>query len=284
MNRLPGGRVKFVKMSGAGNDFILIDHREEFLEGSDLATFARLVCRRRFSVGADGLILIEKSDEADFKWQFFNADGSVAEMCGNGARCAARFAFTYGIAPRRMRFSTLAGVIEAEVSGEQVRLNMSTPKALQLDQQLSVDDDTFIVHGVNTGVPHVVVLVEDVAAVDVKALGRALRFHEAFQPAGTNVNIVQAERDHLRVRTYERGVEGETLACGTGCVAAALIAACKLEFKAPVRVIPSGGVALEVSFERREASLVAENVTLKGPAHLVYKGELTDEALIDPDA
>jgi len=243
-----------------------------------MSEFAALVCRRKFSVGADGLILIEDSDQADFKWQFFNGDGSVAEMCGNGARCAARFAYMQGIAPARMRLETLAGIIEASVSDINVAIRMTKPRDLQLQRSITVDDAPVSLHSVDTGVPHAVVFVDDIDGMDVCDLGSRIRHHKAFMPAGTNVNFVRQQDGALKVRTYERGVEDETLACGTGAVASALVAAMLKQAESPVEIITSGGDRLTITFDL-EDGLSAENVFLKGPAHVIYKGELNAEAL-----
>jgi len=272
--------VPFVKMSGTGNDFILIDHRQPLLDRQDMAEFAALVCRRKFSAGADGLILIEDSEQADFKWQFFNADGSVAEMCGNGARCAARFAYIHGIASARMRFETLAGIIEAEVLDGDVSVKMTDPRDLQMHREITVDDEPILLHSVDTGVPHAVIFVDDIAGMDVCAWGSRIRHHEAFKPAGTNVNFVQEQEDGaFKVRTYERGVEDETLACGTGAAASALIAALLEQTASPVEIVTSGGDRLTILFDVKDGTS-ADNVFLKGPAHVVYKGELSAEALL----
>ena len=271
--------VPFVKMSGTGNDFILIDHRKPLIGREAMAEFVSLVCRRKFSVGADGLILIEDSDQADFKWLFFNGDGSEAEMCGNGARCAARFAYMQGIAPARMRFETLAGVIEASVSDINVAIRMTKPRELQLHRTLSMDDAPLSLHSVDTGVPHAVVFVDDIDTMDVCGLGSRIRHHEAFMPAGTNVNFVRQQDGALEVRTYERGVEDETLACGTGAVACALVAAMLKQAESPVEIITSGGDRLTITFDLEDGGTAA-NVFLKGPAHVIYKGELNAEALL----
>jgi len=271
--------VPFVKMSGTGNDFIIIDHRRPLIGREAMAEFASLVCRRKFSAGADGLILIEDSDQADFKWLFFNADGSIAEMCGNGARCAARFAYMHGIAPARMRFETLAGIIEASVSDINVSVKMTDPKDVQLHREITVDDEPLLLHSVDTGVPHAVVFVDNIMEMDVCALGSRIRHHEAFMPAGTNVNFVQEQDGAFRVRTYERGVEDETLACGTGATACALVAALLDQAASPVEIITSGGDRLTILFHIKDG-VSADNVFLKGPAHVVYKGELNAEALL----
>ncbi len=272
--------LPFCKMSGAGNDFIIIDHRKPLIPGERMAEFARLACRRKFSVGADGLFLIEPSDCADFKWRFFNADGSEAAMCGNGARCVARFAYMHGIAAARMRFETQAGLIDATVADTQVTITMTPPHSFRLDQMVEAAGRQFIVHGVDTGVPHIVIFVEEVDAVDVVALGRLLRHDAVFAPAGTNVNFVGRIESGFRIRTYERGVEDETLACGTGVVAGALIAAAKGMTDSPVKMVTSGGVPLTVHYSG-DRGKGAEQVLLKGPAHLLYRGELTAEALIE---
>jgi diaminopimelate epimerase len=272
--------IPFVKMSGTGNDFIIIDHRQPFLQGINLAAFARAVCTRKFSVGADGLILIETAAGVDFRWQFFNADGSVAEMCGNGARCAARFAFAKRIAPERMRFQTLAGEIEALMVGEEVKIRLTSPAGLKLDQSLELAAGRQTVHSLNTGVPHAVLFTETNHSTPVVQRGREIRRHAHFQPAGTNVNFVQVlAGDALHVRTYERGVEDETMACGTGAVASAIIAALRGKVKPPVTVTTSGGEQLTIHFQLSTETGTAGEVYLQGPALMIYEGLLTAEAL-----
>ena len=270
--------IEFTKMSGTGNDFILIDHRTPFLAKEEMPAFARAVCERRISVGADGLILIENSENADFRWQFLNADGSWAEMCGNGARCAARFAHDRGIAPARMRFETVAGIIEAEVTGQSVKLKMTAPTGLRLNEKLLVNGQEPVVHSLNTGVPHAVLFMEDITQAPVLDWGKLIRFHERFQPAGTNVNFVQQLGGNgLIVRTYERGVEGETLACGTGAVAAAIIAGILGKVRPPVAVTTSGGEQLTIHFSLAGQEIA--DVYLEGPANFIYEGRLHAEAI-----
>ncbi len=271
--------ISFTKMNGTGNDFIIIDHRRPFLSKEIAAEFARLVCRRKFSAGSDGLILIEESEKCDFQWQFFNADGSEAEMCGNGARCAARFAFTTKIAQSSMTFQTLAGVIEAEMVGDNVKIKLTPPCDLQLDQELSLLGENRLVHFVNTGVPHAVCFVDSIGDALVAEEGREIRFHPHFQPAGSNVNFVQVDKDRILVRTYERGVEGETMACGTGAVASAIIAAMIGQAQSPVDVITSGGDKLVVHFTLEQESQEVRDVYLEGPAAFVYQGAMNVEAL-----
>jgi diaminopimelate epimerase len=268
MNHLP-----FWKMQGSGNDFIIIDHRLLRLAENDRIVLVKKLCAPKFGVGADGLIFIESSNRENFRWRFFNADGSEAEMCGNGGRCAARFAFLNGIAPEKMAFETLAGVIHAEVHGRRVKLELSQPHSLRLNLAIPLATQSWTGHFINTGVPHVVVPVADLAAVPVTEVGRAVRFHPLFQPAGTNVNFVQVTGpQELRVRTYERGVEDETLACGTGSVAAALIASRLQALPSPIAVHPSSGETLLIYFENQDGNF--RSVFLEGEAAVVFQGEI----------
>jgi len=270
--------ISFTKMSGAGNDFIIIDHRKPFLAENDMGKLARLICRRKFSVGADGLILIEDDPHADFRWRFYNADGSLAEMCGNGARCAARFAHDRGIAPLNMRFQTVAGIIEAEIVDREVKIKMPRPLNIRLDQHVMINNIEHRLHHINTGVPHVVGFVDNIKDAPVKDIGRFIRNHAMYEPAGTNVNFVQMIGPQLYVRTYERGVEGETMACGTGAVAAALIAALTRKAVSPVQIITAGGDRLIVYFTMGDDGQT-DNIYLEGPAHFIYDGQLRKDAL-----
>lgn len=269
--------IEFYKMSGSGNDFILIDNRDQVLDGLDLKSFASSVCRRKVSVGADGLIVIENSDRADFRWKFFNADGSEAEMCGNGGRCAARFAFLKGIAGERLSFETKAGIIDAQVRGDVVKLRLTDPKDLKLDCVIPVMGAEFPLSSINTGVPHAVAFIDGIEDFNVFGYGREIRFHEAFKPAGTNVNFVRKEgKGRIRVRTYERGVEDETLACGTGAVASALIASSKRLVDSPVEILVKSGEILTIHFERKGNEF--SKVYLEGKASVIYEGRIWKEA------
>lgn len=273
--------VPFAKMSGTGNDFIVIDHRRPLVPVKAQPDFVRQVCRRMFSVGADGVIFIEGSEKADFSWRFYNANGSVAEMCGNGARCAARFAFAKGIAEKKMSFETLAGIIEATVSDEdgEVSLLMTPPFDYRRGLEVELDGKVSEVSFMNSGVPHAVLFMDDGVDISVKKWGHEVRFHEQFQPAGTNANFVQPLADGgIRVRTYERGVEDETMACGTGAVACAIFAATNGLAASPVTVTTSGGEKLTIVFDLNEDGL-ADNVYLQGPARIIYIGQLTAEAM-----
>ncbi len=273
--------IAFEKMSGAGNDFIIIDNRDNLIPRDEQSAMAARICRRMFSVGADGLILIENSEVADFSWQFYNADGSAAEMCGNGARCTARFAFRQGIAGRNMRFETVAGIIEAEVmeSEEIVRVQMTPPFDYRFNLAVNLDAVEHEVSFVNTGVPHAVVFVDN-DEVPIKKWGRKIRFHELFQPAGTNANFVRVlDGNTIHCRTYERGVEDETRACGTGTVAAAIMSSIHKGLVSPVEVQTSGGDILTIHFDLKEGP-EAQKVFLQGPARRIYTGNLTAESLL----
>jgi diaminopimelate epimerase len=272
MNQIP-----FYKMSGSGNDFIIIDNRDQGIDDSGLAQLITRVCRRRMSVGADGLILIENSDKADFKWRFFNADGSLAEMCGNGARCAARFAHVNGIAGTQLSFETEAGIISARISNGRVKVNMPDPADLKLDYEIALKKGPLNVCSLNTGVPHVIIMKDQIEAIEVVDQGREIRYHADYAPAGTNVNFVcRRSDDEIAIRTYERGVEDETLACGTGSIAAALIAACKLEMKSPIRVQARSGEYLTIFFKIEDQRF--HDIYMEGDARIIYHGELCSDA------
>ena len=264
-------------MSGCGNDFILIDNRSAAWSEFETPAFVKAVCREKLSVGADGLIFIEKSASADFKWQFFNSDGSRAEMCGNGARCAARYAVLNGITGTALSFETIAGIIHAEVHGAVVKTQLSRPRDLQLNQTLEVNGASLAVHSINTGVPHAVIFVDDLEAVPIKEMGAQIRFHGHFQPAGTNVNFMHIASDGvIHIRTYERGVEDETLACGTGSVAAALVCLALDRATTPATVKTRGGELLKVY--AKPAAPPFSEAYLEGGASLVYVGEMCQEA------
>ena len=259
-------------MNGAGNDFVLLDNR-----AGDLRLDARdieRICDRHRGVGADGLLLVETAGNgADFKMRYYNSDGGEAEMCGNGARCFARYASRLAGLSGRVSFETQAGVISAEFAGEQVRINMGVPKDLRLKESLEVPGEPLVVHSINTGVPHAIVFMEDLESVDVQRLGRAIRYHQHFSPKGTNANFVKViDTNTIAVRTYERGVEGETLACGTGVVACALILHELNGARSPIGVEVKGGDLLQVGFDKEDSGF--RNVTLTGPADFVFDGKI----------
>ena len=260
----------FTKMNGAGNDFVMIDNRDGSRSLSK-ESIARL-CDRHRGIGADGLIAVEGVADS-IRMRYYNADGGEAEMCGNGARCFARFAArltgqTEGLLP----FQTMAGPITAELLGdERVRLRMSEPHSLQMAHSLKIEGNDLEVHSLNTGVPHAVTFVSDLEAVPVVLWGGAIRRHPRFAPAGTNANFAQVQDNgSLAIRTYERGVEDETLACGTGVVAAALIYHQRSQAPSPITVRVRGGDLLEVGFEIESGH--PNHVTLTGPADFVFEG------------
>jgi len=270
--------IEFYKIQGSGNDFILIDNRDNALrEVGKVDEFVKAVCRQHVAVGADGLIVIENSDKANFRWRFFNADGSEVEMCGNGGRCAARFAVIKRIAPEKMSFETRAGIIDAEVTGDIVKLRLTDPKGLRKGYKIDVGGTAVLVNSINTGVPHVVVFINDVDGHDVFNLGRTIRYHGEYQPAGTNANFARVlNRHRIKLRTYERGVEDETLACGTGAVATALVASWTGLVDSPVDVLVKSGETLKIYFEKTNQGF--EKVYLEGSTTVVYQGFLWDEA------
>ncbi|MFA5287701.1 MAG: diaminopimelate epimerase, partial [Candidatus Omnitrophota bacterium] len=212
-------KIKFTKMVASGNDFVVVENNE---------LSAKSVCDRKFGIGADGLLVLGKSRSADIKMRIFNADGSEAEMCGNGARCTAFFAVHQLACSKKVSIETKAGIIKAEVNKDIVRIKLTEPKGLNLDIPIKINGRLLRVNFINTGVPHAVIFVSGIDKIDVDNIGRAVRYHKRFSPAGTNVNFVEVlGKDAIRIRTYERGVEGETLACGTGSTAAALVFALK---------------------------------------------------------
>lgn len=259
-------------MHGSGNDFIVFNDVSEELPLNNNGWLRRIAARRR-GIGCDGIIALQKSENADFKMRFFNPDGQEVEMCGNGARCIAKFAFDKGIAPQKMRFETAAGLLKAQIQNENVKLFMTPPRDMAVNKHLKLKDTTITYGFANTGVPHVVVAVKDLADYDVVDTGAAIRYHDNFAPAGTNANFITVTgTNKLSIRTYERGVEGETLACGTGITAAAIIATVEKLVTAPVRVITAGGDELTVDFKHENDSVT--DVTLLGPAMYSFSGEV----------
>lgn len=277
-------KVKFVKMNGAGNDFILIDNREGILKDldMDIKDFVRLVCRRRKSIGADGLIILENSDKADFKMRYFNSDGSEGEMCGNGARCVSKFAYLSGVARERMKFQTVSGIYEALIIGENVRVIFPDLDVnfFKLNQHHDFGFGEIEYHFAVVGVPHAVVYTQDVESMSddlLKDLGRKLRYCTDVFANGTNVNFVKISgRDEITIRTYERGVEDETLACGTGSIASCLVSHLLSKVQSPVLVRARGG-NLKVGFKM--VSSFFKDIYLEGDARVVAQGYIMDGAL-----
>ncbi len=260
-------KFEFLKMVASGNDFIVYDNRRgNFKNGSEIAAS---LCVRTDGVGADGLIFIEKSRKADFKMRIFNPDGSEAEMCGNGIRCAALFK-----GKNKSVIETLAGFLKSEIKEDAIKVKMTDPAKLQLNINLDIDGRIYQVNFVNTGVPHAVCFVEDLEAANVRLLGKVIRYHRDFTPGGANVDFVKViDQDTIAIRTYERGVEAETLACGTGSVAAALVYHYKFVDTSGsyvVNVNTKGNEVLKVYFDYSDG--IFRNVWLEGRARIVYKG------------
>ena len=269
--------IPFFKMSGNGNDFIIVDNRNNVLKEKFLQDFVIGSCRRKMSAGANGVILIENDPEADFRWRFFNSDGSMGEMCGNGARCAARFACLNGIVGTEMSFRTDAGLVFAEVTGDQVKIGIPDPGSIREDIRIEIENTALQIATVTVGVPHAVLWVEDIEKTPVKNLGRKIRNHNIFSPAGTNVNFVRTgEEGGIYIRTYERGVEDETLACGTGAIAGSMVFARRYEKKSPIRVMTRSGTFLTVHFTEKQGRFY--DVFLEGDARVIYRGQMGEEA------
>jgi len=269
-------KINFVKLVGAGNDFVFIDNRVcRITSAAQLKDLACKMCDRKFGVGADGLLVLEKSGIADSKMRIFNADGSEAQMCGNGARCFAYY-LSGGKQPGKslsLVLETKAGLVKAHVNGDIIKVNITQPKGLKLGIPLKVSGRDIKVDFINTGVPHAVIFVEGLDKIDVKSIGREIRYHRFFAPAGTNVNFVEITGpDSIKIRTYERGVEDETLACGTGSTAAALIAGLKVPGQvSKFNVHTAGGEILKIYFTRVGKNF--KDVWLEGRAKLIYRGE-----------
>jgi diaminopimelate epimerase len=275
---MPG--IPFTKMSGVGNDFIIVDNRAGVLHGMDLSEFARRVCTRRMSLGGDQVMVIEPpTSGGDFSMRTINVDGAEVNMCGNASRCVARYAYLRGIAGEKMTIDTPGGPVYASVAGEQVRVTLQLTSPVAMDQALLVGGEPYVVHTVQvSGTPHAVLYMADAAGASgdaIRRLGAAIRHHADF-PQGINVNFVQVMDGHtLWQRTFERGVEGETLACGTGAVASAAITALRGQVDSPVLLHVLGG-ELDVSFERRGDGF--GELSLGGGARFVAEGVLHPEA------
>ena len=266
--------VRFWKLEGAGNDFLGLDGRAGGfkLKRQQIAD----LCDRRRGVGADGVLVVEKPKVrgADFRMRYYNSDGGEAEMCGNGARCFALLAKAVsGRKGNVLRVQTQAGLLTLRTCGREVQVSMTEPTKLRLGRKLVVAGRKLAVDFLNTGVPHAVLFVRSVRSIDVAKQGRAIRYHSAFAPSGTNVNFVEIGRgNRIHVRTYERGVEGETLACGTGVVAASILSNLRRGLRSPILVTTRGGDHLRVGFSMVNGH--ARKVTLQGPARIVYRGVL----------
>ena len=266
-------RLNFTKMHGAGNDFVMVEN----LDGSVRLTTRQIahLCHRRFGVGADGLVLLEKapSEEVDAQMIYFNADGSRADMCGNAARCFTAFALAHRVgSPQGLSFRTDAGDLVSRAMGGQYTVEMTPTSDLRLNFTLPLATGPALLHFANTGVPHVIKFVPNLEEVDIVAEGSELRYHEAFSPRGANVNFARVNGNGVIVRTYERGVEDETLACGTGVAAVAIVAHLVHNVAKPVHLEVAGGATLSVDFQVEGDSI--EGVNLTGPATVVFSGKI----------
>lgn len=266
--------LPFTKMNGAGNDFVVIDNRN--LDLNLTRDQIALLCDRHRGVGADGLLAVEPAEQgADVKFRYYNADGGEAEMCGNGARCFGRYTARLLKDNRTsLTFETIAGTLTAELIGDEVKIEMSDPIELELNSPVTIESLGTAVHNLNTGVPHAVAFVDNLQALDVIENGAAIRYHAHYEPKGTNANFVGVlQPDHLAVRTYERGVEGETLACGTGITACALIHNLLTATPSPIKIDVKGGDTLSIGFTPGENGSFTD-VTLTGPADFVFEGQI----------
>lgn len=271
--------MKFTKMHGNGNDFVLIDEFNSIVVPEiKKSEFARKICNRNFAVGADGVIFVQRSNVVDAKFRFFNPDGSEAKMCGNGIRCFSRFIVEEGYAKMgKIRVETLAGIKELEVSFDGkwwIKVDMGKPefekskipaKKDVWGMNFEFEGKKYDLYAVNTGVPHVVVFVDDLN-FDIISLGRKIRYSDIF-PEGTNVNFAKFEDSRFYVRTYERGVENETLSCGTGSVAVVAVAK-RLGITDKAEVLTRGGV-LKIE--------IKDTAFMTGSANRVFDAELRDE-------
>jgi len=259
----------FTKAVGSGNDFIIIDNRLEKVPNP--AKMAQDLCRRHLSIGADGILLLENSHQAEFQMRIFNPDGSEAEMCGNGLRCFLLYLVRKELAEAEhfIAVETKAGLRRGKVKGNFVTASLGEPRDSALSFPLEVDGRPFTANFVNTGVPHTVIEVKDLANFPVKELGRKIRFHPKFAPAGANVDFVEIRNNLILIRTYERGVEDETLSCGTGTAAAGFLLRQLGKILLPVKVQAASGEILTVSEQDKE-------IFLAGEVRIVYEGALSD--------
>lgn len=270
-------KITFTKMHGAGNDFIMIDDRQGLVPWQDHFLMAALAARR-FGVGCEGIILIQASDKADFRMRFLNPDGTEVDMCGNGSRCAAAFAHAIGAAGRTTTMETMCGLMDAELGDRGVKVWMPEPTRKTYGLVVNACGRAFTGDFMNTGVPHFVVAVDDLPSADVIGWGRTLRQHPAFNPEGTNVSFVAYRApDRLTMRTYERGVEGESGACGTGAVACAVAAVERLGFTLPICARTPTGYELIIGGDWRDQKCTG--LTLTGPTRIVYTGEIELDGL-----
>lgn len=263
--------INFTKMAATGNDFVVLDARNSAL-GTRYPILAKKLCDRKFGIGADGMLLIEKSKSADFRMRIFNPDGSEPDMCGNGSRCIALYAKNKKITDCSMLIETRSGKLYAKAGKNIVKINVTQPKDIRLSISLKSGAKTYRFHHINTGVPHAVFFVNYLDKINLNIFGRSIRYHCAFSPQGANVNVVSmGNESSISIRTYERGVEAETLACGTGATACALISNLVKNLTSPIRVFTRGG-ELKIYFKRKDDKFY--DVFLEGEAKEVFSGEI----------
>ncbi|MCX7705868.1 MAG: diaminopimelate epimerase [bacterium] len=260
--------LKFMKISGSGNDFVLFNNLDGRIKNRK--NLAVHVCKYKYGIGADGAIFLEKSRKADYRMRIFNSDGSEAEMCGNGLRCLIRFIHEQKISRKKsFLIETLAGIYKTKIDYPDVSISMFLVKKPELNLTVEIEGKSIMLHSLNTGVPHAIIFVEDIEKIDVKKYGPLIRYHTIFQPFGTNVDWVQViDKHHGKIRTYERGVEDETLACGTGIVAGVICGAMFEKFISPVEIIARSGEKLHVSF-----SPDFSQIYFKGGTKLIFEGQ-----------
>lgn len=277
--------MEFCKMNGAGNDFIIIDNRNGDIPESKWPEIAKIVCERHLSVGADGLMVVENPDgDADFKMLFYNSDGSMGEMCGNGARCICRYGYEHGIAGETQTIETTAGIVTGErIDKLHYRVRLNDPSIVRLDLTVHINDMPYLCSYVelgNPGIPHVVVEIPDLEIYPhhkLFNLGRSLRYHPEF-PKGANINFYEFKgKDLLFERTYERGVEDFTYACGTGTGSLVTVLTLKGLVRGNSVHVQMQGGELIIDAEKENGQI--KNLYLTGPTNMVLKGTLTDDAL-----
>jgi diaminopimelate epimerase len=266
-------KLNFSKYEGAGNDFIIIDDQLAHFP-IDQKEMIKNLCHRQKGIGADGIILVQKSEKADFRFRIFNKDASEAEMCGNGLRCFGKFIENLGFSKPSFFVETMDRVLLVEKKDETIQVEMGVNKDTLLNMTIDIDNKKLHLHATNTGVPHTVIFTNNVADFDVKNYGRIIRYHPYFAPKGTNANFAELNQSNqILLRTYERGVEDETLACGTGATAAAIIASLVHDIKSPIEVITKSQDKLIISFDKEGENF--KNIKMSGPARLVFQGEIS---------
>ncbi|MCE2983534.1 MAG: diaminopimelate epimerase [Parachlamydia sp.] len=262
-------RIPFAKYAGCGNDFIIFDGRKSPLPPFPIPS----LCNRHRGIGADGVIIIENSLQAHAKMRIFNADGSEAEMCGNGIRCLIHSLFSKGGCPPACLIETAQGVLKGKIENASISIEMGNPQDVLWDIPFEIEKRTYRMHSLNTGVPHAVFFVEHLSQINLKSFGPYVRFHSFWQPKGTNVSFAEKRGDgQFAIRTYERGVESETLACGTGATAVALAASYEFNLQAPLSIMTESGESLQIDFKGKGGQF--SEVVMKGPVQFIYNGEI----------